>query len=87
MKLSVEPIKNVFKTIYEEIKEMKKSKVSLIVVVIFILMSCAPTIATKSITETTHPDGSKTVSVTKSLSQQFSLMETSSTKEVKETFK
>ena len=66
---------------------MRKIKLLLILGLVFILTACAPTIATKSITETTHPDGSKTVSVTKSLSQHIEIMKTSSTKEVENTFK
>jgi len=65
---------------------MKRARFLLIIGFCFVLTSCAPTLATKSITETTHPDGTKTVSVTKSLTQHVNIMETSSTKEVKETF-
>ncbi|WP_213182964.1 hypothetical protein [Desulfosarcina cetonica] len=66
---------------------MKKITGALIIGFAICFIGCAPTIATKSITETTHPDGSKTISVTKSLSQHISVMETSSTAEVKNTFK
>ena len=45
-----------------------------------------PTIATKSITEITHPDGTKTISVTRSLAQHTQVPETSSTAEVVGTF-
>ena len=48
---------------------------------------CAPTIATMSITETVAPNGEKTVSTTRSLSQQISHTQTKSTDEVMEKFK
>jgi hypothetical protein len=65
---------------------MAKVKLFLSLCIVFMLMSCAPTVVTKSITETTHPDGSKTTSVTKTLSQSISTPETKSTEEVKRTF-
>jgi len=66
---------------------MKKVKILLVFVLLFTVVACAPTIATKSITEITGPDGKKTVSVTKSLSQHIEIMQTSSTGEVVNTFK
>lgn len=48
---------------------------------------CAPTIATMSITETVAPNGEKTVSTTRSLSQHISHLQTSSTDQVLEKFK
>lgn len=48
---------------------------------------CQPTIATMSVTETIGPDGEKTVSTTKSLSQHVQVMQTSSTDMVLEKFK
>jgi hypothetical protein len=54
---------------------------------LMVAAGCAPTIATMSVTETTGPNGEKTVSVTKSLSQHVSQMQTSSTDQVLEKFK
>jgi hypothetical protein len=48
---------------------------------------CMPTIATMSVTETIGPNGEKTISTTKSLSQQISNTQTSSTDQVLEKFK
>jgi hypothetical protein len=50
-------------------------------------VSCAPTVATMSITETIGPNGEKTISTTKQLSQSVSHTQTSSTDKVLETFK
>ncbi|MCX5919275.1 MAG: hypothetical protein NTX30_21690 [Deltaproteobacteria bacterium] len=67
---------------------MKKTKLFFIlgVLIIFVGVGCAPTIVTKSVSETTHPDGQKTTTVTRSLSQHIQEMETKSTKEVKDYF-
>jgi hypothetical protein len=51
------------------------------------LAGCAPTIATMSVTETVGPNGEKTISTTKQLSQHVSEFETTSTKEVVKKFK
>jgi len=48
---------------------------------------CAPTICTMSITETVAPNGDKTVSTTRSISQQVSHTQTSSTDQILEKFK
>jgi hypothetical protein len=48
---------------------------------------CAPTVATMSITETVAPNGDKTIATTRSLSQQISHTQTSSTDQVLEKFK
>jgi uncharacterized lipoprotein YajG len=48
---------------------------------------CQPTIATMSVTETIGPDGEKTVSTTKCLSQHISHTQTTSTDMVLEKFK
>jgi hypothetical protein len=50
-------------------------------------VNCAPTVATMSITETIGPNGEKTISTTKALSQSVSHTQTSSTDKVLETFK
>lgn len=58
-------------------------------ILLFILLACAacaPTVALKSVKEITHPDGTKTIEVTKALSQHISVMETKSTKEVRKKF-
>jgi hypothetical protein len=65
---------------------MAKVKLFLSLCIVVMLMSCAPTIVTKSITETTNPDGSKTTSVTRMIQQHISTPQTKSTEEVKRIF-
>jgi hypothetical protein len=65
---------------------MTKVKLFLALCTVVMFTACHPTIAIKSITETTHPDGTKTISVTKSLQQQLNIPETKSTEEVEHTF-
>lgn len=48
---------------------------------------CMPTIATMSVTETIGPNGEKTISTRKELSQHISHTQTSSTDQVLEKFK
>ena len=48
---------------------------------------CMPTIATMSVTETIGPNGERTISTTKSLSQHISHTQTTSTDQVLEKFK
>lgn len=66
---------------------MRKFKLLGISVLLFTSTACAPTWATKTITETTGPDGKKTISVTKTLTQQIQLIQTSSTDDVINTVK
>lgn len=65
---------------------MKKIRNLLIISIMFIFAACAPTVATKSITVITHPDGTETTSVTKSLSQRVDYPIVPSTTEVLNTF-
>jgi hypothetical protein len=67
---------------------MKKTKLFFIlgVLITFAGVGCSPTIFTKSVTERTDPDGKKTTTVTRSISQHLQEMETNSTKEVKDYF-
>jgi hypothetical protein len=51
------------------------------------IAGCMPTVATMSVTETIGPNGERTVSTTKSLSQHVSHTQTSSTDQVLEKFK
>lgn len=48
---------------------------------------CMPTIASISVTETVAPNGDKTVSTTKSLTQHISHTQTSSTDQILDKFK
>ena len=54
----------------------------LVIVCFFGITACAPTVATKYIKETRHPDGTKTVVVYKELKQTLSKMETEASKDV-----
>ena len=65
---------------------MKKMRLLFILCIVLLFAACVSTTVTKSITETTHPDGSKTVSVTKEISQLIQIPETSAAKEVKKEF-
>jgi hypothetical protein len=66
---------------------MQKIKLLLILGFGISFLSCAPTIVTKTIVETTDPDGRKTVTVTKSISQHLQTLETPSTTDVLNTLK
>jgi phosphotransacetylase len=52
-----------------------------------ILYGCQPTIAVISVSETVNPNGEKTVTTTKTLSQQFGHTQTGSTDQILEKFK
>jgi len=64
-------------------------KIFLLVVIgcaMFIFSGCAPTIASISVTETIAPNGDKTVSTTKSLSQHIQQTQTKSTDQILDKF-
>ncbi len=60
-------------------------KLILVTICFFGITACAPTVATKYIQETRHPDGTKTVVVYKELKQTLSKMETEASKDVIDT--
>ena len=60
-------------------------KLILMIVCFFGITACAPTIATKSIKETIHPDGTKTVVIYKQLTQHLEKIETEASKDVIDT--
>lgn len=66
---------------------MKKLALFLAAASLLSIVGCAPTIATMSVTETVAPNGEKTVSTTKALSQHVNVMQTGSTDQVLEKFK
>jgi len=66
---------------------MIKIKLLLMIVLSIFFAACTyPTTITKTIEETTHPDGKKTVTVTKSISQSPQIGITKSTQEVVDEF-
>ena len=60
-------------------------KLILVIICFFGITACAPTIATKYVKETRHPDGSKTVVIYKELKQHLSKIETEASKDVIDT--
>ena len=60
-------------------------KLILVIICFFGITACAPTIATKYVQETRHPDGSKTVVIYKELKQHLSKIETEASKDVIDT--
>ena len=58
---------------------MKKIGLFLMSISLVMFMACAPTIVTKSISETTGPNGEKTVTVHKSISQHISITQQEAT--------
>jgi hypothetical protein len=66
---------------------MNMKKMIILAVCLGFAAGCAPTIATMSETVTTAPNGEKTVSIKKELSQHVSHTQTSSTDQVLEKFK
>jgi hypothetical protein len=61
---------------------MNKIRIILAVTATALLAGCSPTIATKKVTVTTYPDGTKQTQVRKELVQQFSTPTTASTDDV-----
>jgi hypothetical protein len=66
---------------------MRKIRLLLVIGISILLAACTyPTTITKTITETTHPDGRKTITVTKTISQSPQTGITKSTQSVVEEF-
>lgn len=65
---------------------MTKVKLLFIFGIALLFMACHPTIVKKTVSVTTHPDGKRTITVTKEIEQSFDIPKTESTKEIVEEF-
>ena len=65
---------------------MTKFKLLFIFGMALLFVACHPTIVKKTVSVTTHPDGKRTITVTKEIEQAFDISKTESTKAIVKEF-